>query len=99
MKSINVSFDSPVDVELVAKEVIPQQESVDVAYLHTTIMENDDYCVEIRLANARVPLTKVLCNHQDELKAILDGDGAHKTKVEAIVKRALELGAGVGYNV
>ncbi|GAF82496.1 unnamed protein product [marine sediment metagenome] len=93
MSSITkVDFDSPQDIELVAKETISAQDSVNVRFLITEKMENGDYCVCARLDNARVPLQKLLFNDQDALKAIIDGADSHENKTIALVKAAIESG-------
>jgi len=99
MSNIRVTFDSNQDIELVAKEVVSNQPAVDVRFLITERDADDNYLVQARLANARVPLQKCLFNHQDELKSILDSADTHENKVQSIVKAAVQYGAGVGYNV
>ena len=92
MSHISVSFDSPQDVELVARETVPAQEGVEVRFLITEKDESDNYVVSARLANARVPLQRLLFNDQTALKAILDSADTHENKVQAIVKQAIESG-------
>jgi hypothetical protein len=99
--SHEITFDSPQDIELIARETVPAQASVHVTKWYEAtedILDEDgnktgynyDICVFIQ--GSRVPLKRLLYNDQTRLKEILDSADTAVNKKATVVKEAIQTG-------